>query len=166
MLSLGLSAVPIQLSGGVIAVPVCTKSVWDKIRTCDKSEAAMRYIGGVLLPDTPLDICDLRLFITVYRDNLLKIREETGLSVPYYPNNDKDDKYAIKYTIYTQSDKLVSDYANMSIYDVDNISIIDYWLLERDAFIFALSKTEKGCELLNNAYRLTQTEADEDLDIK
>ena len=53
----------------------------------------------------------------------------------------------------------------MSIYDVDGLSVIDYWLLERDAFISVLSQTEKGREYLNNAYRLTQTEADEDLEI-
>ena len=49
--------------------------------------------------------------------------------------------------------------------DIDNISIFDYRLLQRDAFITALSKTKDGREYLKNAYRLTVEEADEDLEI-
>lgn len=163
MLNLGLNAISVQLSRGTISVPICTKAVWDMIRTCDGSDEAVKKISGVLLKGTPLNYCDARLLLSQYREGLLKIRSETGLEMPFYPaKSEKDD---IKYTVYTQTDKLVADYANMSIYDVDGLSVIDYWLLERDAFISVLSQTEKGREYLNNAYRLTQTEADEDLEI-
>ena len=37
---------------------------------------------------------------------------------------------------------------------------IDYLTLKRDAFIYRLSKTDKGQEYLENAYRLEQTKPD------
>ena len=68
-----------------------------------------------------------------------------------------------KICIISSIEKLVTDYARLNIYEIDMIPILEYWLLEHDAFIYAYSKTEKGREYLNNAYRLEQDEADEDL---
>lgn len=162
MLDLGLKEIPIQLMCGKVAVPICTKAEWNKICTFDGSDKAAVKLGGMLLDGVPLDICDSKLLIAVYTEALKLIREQTGFEVPYYPgkSNTEDE---VKYTAYTVTDKLVADYANMSIYDIDKISILDYWLLERDAFIAALSKTKAGREYLNNAYRIKQVDADEDL---
>ena len=44
--------------------------------------------------------------------------------------------------------------------EVENLDYIDYLIYRRDAFIWSLSKTEKGEEYLNNAWRLEQTEPD------
>ena len=77
----------------------------------------------------------------------------------------KAEKDEIKYSIYTYADKMVRDYSGLSIYEVDNISVLEYWLLLRDAFIYKLAQTKDGREYLNNAYRLTQTDADEDIDL-
>lgn len=165
MLDLGLKDITVQLMCGEVKVPVCTKAVWDKIRIYDGSDKAAVQIGGMLLEkdSMPLDLCDMKLLATVYKETMEYVRKQTGLDIPYYPV--KKEKNEVKYSAYTTQDKLVADYANMNIYDIDNIPIIDYWLLERDAFISALSKTEAGVEYLNNAYRITQTEADEDLEI-
>lgn len=162
MLDLGLKEFPIQLMCGRVTVPICTKAVWNILSTYDGSDKAAVKISGMLLDGVPLDICDSKLLIAVYTEALKLIREQTGLEVPYYPgkSNTEDE---VKYTAYTVTDKLVADYANMSIYDIDKISILDYWLLERDAFIAALSKTKSGREYLNNAYRIKQVDADEDL---
>ena len=53
----------------------------------------------------------------------------------------------------------------MNIYEIDRLPILDYWLLERDAFIAALSKTKDGRKYLNDAYRITQEDADDDLEL-
>ncbi|MGN0598651.1 MAG: hypothetical protein ACI4JK_02050 [Oscillospiraceae bacterium] len=162
MLDLGLKEIPIQLMCGRVKVPICTKAVWNALSTFDGSDKAAVKLGGMLLDGIPLDICDSKLLIAVYTESLKLIREQTGLEVPYYPGR-KNTEDEVKYTAYTVTDKLVADYANMSIYEIDNISILDYWLLERDAFIEALSKTKEGREYLNNAYRIKQVDADEDL---
>ena len=164
MLDLGLKRIPIQLMCGKVDVPICTKAEWNKICTFDGSDKAAVKLGGMLLDGIPLDICDSKLLIAVYTEALKLIREQTGLEVPYYPGKSSTED-EVKYTAYTVTDKLVADYANMSIYDIDNIPIFDYRLLQRDAFITALSKTKDGREYLKNAYRLTVEEADEDLEI-
>jgi len=48
----------------------------------------------------------------------------------------------------------------MSLPDVDNLDIIDYLLLRRDAVIYRMSQTDKGREYLRNAYRLDLTAPD------
>lgn len=154
-----LQYIPIQLASGIINVPICSKTVWEQLCICKSADIAC----GMLVKDIPQNLPDKLVLVQAYKDSVLKIKEDLQLNIPYYPCKvDKDD---IKYTIYTYPDKMVSDYAGLSIYDVDNISILEYWLLLRDAFIYKLAQTKDGREYLNNAYRLTQTEADEDIDV-
>lgn len=159
MVRIGIESIPIQLISGIMDVPVCSKTVWDKLAGCDSKKAC-----DMLLDGRTLGIKDTErvLLVETYKTMIAEIRERLKLTIPYYPVEDDD---TVKYNRYTTSDKLVADYANLSIYEVDNISILDYWLLERDAFIGKLSQTEKGREYLNNSYRLTCTEADADLGI-
>ena len=160
MVDLGMKAVPVKLLSGEYIAAVCDKGMWENICAGrGNAEMCRTLINGDIPPAS-----EVNLFFAVYTNTLKKVREQVGLEVPYYPaQNEKDD---VKYTVYTRIDKLVADYANMDIYAIDRLSILDYWLLERDAFISALSMTEKGREYLNNAYRITQTEADEDLGVK
>lgn len=44
--------------------------------------------------------------------------------------------------------------------EVNDLDYIDYLVYRRDAFIWSLSRSEKGEEYLNNAWRLEQTEPD------
>lgn len=164
MVSLGLKNIPIQLMSKKVDVSVCTKAEWDIMRTYDGSDEAARKISGMLLDGVPLNLCDQKLLTVVYIEFMQRLRKQLGLEVPYYPAK-KDKNFDVKYTAYTVTDKLVADYANISIYDVDDMPILDYWLLERDAFIAALSKTESGRKYLNDAYRINQTEADDDLEL-
>ena len=46
--------------------------------------------------------------------------------------------------------------------EVEDLDLIDYLLFRRDAFIDRMSRTEKGEEYLNNAWRLEQTTPDRD----
>lgn len=56
--------------------------------------------------------------------------------------------------------RLVSQYAGLSLLQVEELGLVDYLILRRDAFIERLSKTEAGQEYLENAWRMTQTEPD------
>lgn len=154
-----LQYIPIQLSNSLITVPICSKSVWGQLCSCKSADKAC----GILTNEIPQSLPDKLVLVQAYKESILKAKEELSLDVPFYPA--KDDKDNIKYTIFTYPDKMVSDYSGLSIYEVDNITILEYWLLLRDSFIYRLAQTKDGKEYLNNAYRLTQTEADEDIEI-
>ena len=162
MISLGNISIPVQLISGSYEIPVCTKRVWGMLKGC-KSDEDHEKVCGMLIEGVPLPLYDCRLLVQVYIDSMERLREETGLTLPYYKTEKSPND--VKYTIYTNLDKLAADYANISLYEIDDIPITEYWLILRDAFIYRLSQTEKGREYLKNAYRLTQTEADEDIDI-
>lgn len=79
--------------------------------------------------------------------------------LPYAPS-DSDDDIRHKYSIKTLYAHMVADYAHMTIEAVQQLDVIDYLILRRDAVISAFSKTEKGTEYLNNAWAYAQTEPD------
>ena len=56
----------------------------------------------------------------------------------------------------------MAHYANMTLPAVDDLLLDDYMLLLRDAFITRKLQTADGCEYLDNAWRLEQTEPDVD----
>jgi hypothetical protein len=55
---------------------------------------------------------------------------------------------------------LVSQYTGLNILEVEELDYVDYLTFRRDAFIYKMSKTDKGEEYLNNAWRLEQTKPD------
>ena len=59
-----------------------------------------------------------------------------------------------KYNTYSFWEKLVADYTNISIIDVNNLDFIDYLILRHDAFIYKMNKSESGQKYLDNAWRL------------
>jgi hypothetical protein len=54
----------------------------------------------------------------------------------------------------------VSEYTGLTFHEVRQLPYIQYLAWRRDAFIWWLSRTEKGEEYLNNAWRMEQTEPD------
>lgn len=59
------------------------------------------------------------------------------------------------------AEKVVSDYANVSILDTDEMDVFLFWGLLRDAVIFNRAQTDEGRKWLHNAWRLTQTAPEE-----
>ncbi|MCM1328369.1 MAG: hypothetical protein NC253_02925 [Ruminococcus sp.] len=155
--------VPVQLMSGLYKIPVCTKRVWDELKGC-RTDGDYERACGTLLEGVPLPLYECRVLVHSYIGNMERLWEEAGLTIPYYKTEKSPND--VKYTVYTELDKLVSDYANMSLYEIDDIPVTEYRLILRDAFIYKLSQTEKGREYLKNAYRLTQTEADENLEAR
>lgn len=80
--------------------------------------------------------------------------------IPYYPAD--TDSTGNHYVIETIGEHLVAHYANMTLPAVDDLLLDDYLLLLRDAFIARKLRTPDGCEYLDNAWRLEQTEPDVD----
>lgn len=79
--------------------------------------------------------------------------------MPRYPNGQTEAaEYA--YTAETQAEKLVIDYLNISIFDVQEMPIDLYLYFMRESYIYTLSQTEKGRKYLEDCYRMTQTKPD------
>lgn len=59
--------------------------------------------------------------------------------------------------MYTAEEKAVSEYCGISMLDVEELDILQYYVYLRDARIYNLSQTEDGQEYLANAWRINQT---------
>ena len=77
------------------------------------------------------------------------------LMTPYYPSEDSE---GIPYTINTIEEKIVAEYAGVSIPDTEEFDVFTFWGLLRDAIIFNRSQTKEGRKWLKNAWRIRQTE--------
>ena len=55
---------------------------------------------------------------------------------------------------------MVANYAGLSLLEVRDLDYIQYLIWRRDAYIYMLSRTEKGQEYLDNAWRMEQTAPD------
>lgn len=62
--------------------------------------------------------------------------------------------------ITTQREKLVADYAGVSLFDVYQMDLFTYWALLHDAIVTINAQTEEGRKWLNNAWRIQQTQPD------
>ena len=78
------------------------------------------------------------------------------LAVPYYPDKQEE----IPYELFTGGEKLVAEYAGMSVPEVFELDIYDFRMLLRDAVIYNKMQTDKGRKWLKDAYRITQTVPD------
>lgn len=77
--------------------------------------------------------------------------------MPFYPR-DKGDE--IHYKLLTRPEKLVMDYCNIDIYEVQEMEIDIYLFFMREAMIFENSKSEEGREYLKDCWRMEQTKPD------
>ena len=55
---------------------------------------------------------------------------------------------------------MVADYANLNLFEVDDLDYVDYLTLRREAYIWALSKSEQGQKYLRDCWAYEQTEPD------
>lgn len=79
--------------------------------------------------------------------------------MPHYPNG-QTKAAEDTYTADTRAEKLVIDYLNISIFDVQEMPIDLYLYFMRESYIYTLSQTEKGRKYLEDCYRMTQTKPD------
>ena len=79
------------------------------------------------------------------------------LEIPYYPKKNKDGKEN-PYIIETVEEKTISKYLNISLFEVEELDVVEYKFYLREAFIYNCSMTEEGIEYLINAKRLETTD--------
>lgn len=72
----------------------------------------------------------------------------------------QDEPGGHQYRIATWFKHLVSEYTGLNFKEVGQLNYIEYLSYRRDAFIYAMNRTERGQEYLNNAWRMEQTKPD------
>lgn len=65
-----------------------------------------------------------------------------------------------QFFIETWEEKITADYTGLNFAELGKLNYLDFLSLRRDAFIYLMSRTEKGQEYLDNAWRMEQTEPD------
>lgn len=79
------------------------------------------------------------------------------LITPSYPVK---DGAGVPFGITTQRQKIVADYAGISLFDVYQLDIFTYWALLHDAIVTTNAQTEEGRKWLHDAWRIQQTTPD------
>ena len=78
--------------------------------------------------------------------------------MPYYPGGGSGDE--VHYRLNTKGEKLVIDYLNITIFDVQEMPIDLYLYFMREANIHKLMQTKEGRQYLDNCWRMEQTKPD------
>lgn len=78
--------------------------------------------------------------------------------MPYYPGGGSGDE--VHYRLNTKGEKLVIDYLNITIFNVQEMPIDLYLYFMREANIHKLMQTKEGREYLDNCWRMEQTKPD------
>lgn len=78
--------------------------------------------------------------------------------MPYYLGGGSGDE--VHYRLNTKGEKLVIDYLNITISDVQEMPIDLYLYFMREANIHRLMQTKEGREYLDNCWRMEQTKPD------
>lgn len=79
-------------------------------------------------------------------------------ALPNLSGAEDDETY--HFERYTAAEKMVADYARLSIPAVNRLNYVDFLIFQREAVIQLFSSTEKGREMLEDAYCMEQTEPD------
>ena len=66
----------------------------------------------------------------------------------------------MEWEVATYSDKLISEYAGLNIFEVNDLAFDVYRVLYRDAYIYKLMQSDKGREALHEAWLMKQTKPD------
>lgn len=69
-----------------------------------------------------------------------------------------ENSEGVPFAVLTQHEKIVAEYAGISLLDVYELDVFSYWALLHDGVVWNNAQTEKGREWLNNAWRIAQTE--------
>lgn len=93
--------------------------------------------------------------VIAYAEMLSRLKE--AHPVPQIHSKEEED---YSFDLSLTWDKLVADFANISITAVQSLNYVDYLILRREALIHSLSKTAEGREMLEDAYCFEQTEPD------
>lgn len=88
-------------------------------------------------------------------DSKGKIRKPK-LKTPYCPSNESKGNFSLN----TFEEKLVADYLNISLFEVYEMQIFEYWFIARDSVIYYYKQTEEGEKYLEKCWIMEQTKPD------
>lgn len=60
----------------------------------------------------------------------------------------------------TLEGKTVAEYAGISLFELGELDVFEYWTLLHDAVIYNRAQTQEGRKWLKNAWRIAQKEPD------
>ncbi|MCC8068992.1 MAG: hypothetical protein LIO71_04495 [Ruminococcus sp.] len=99
---------------------------------------------GILIKSAITDeTATLKSGVCSWNGETLNVLTETASSVT--------ENTGYKYNIDSYWEHLVADYSGLNIFEVENVNIVDYLQLRRDAFIYKMNQTKDGQEYLNKA---------------
>ena len=143
-------SVRLKLGGEEITILPPSMELIDRMTGASPSETAALLTGRDLSETDSLMVCE------AVSEVLADAMSRPELAIPYYPDK-KDD---VPYDLFTSAEKIIAEYAKMSIDEVYRLDIYDYRMLLRDAVICNKMQTDEGRKWLRNAHRLTQTAPD------
>ena len=89
------------------------------------------------------------------------VLKDARYRLPSSQNTPKDeDEIPVHYSIQTAGERSVSAYSGLTVPEVLDLSVIDFRILRRDAYIYGLSGSKKGREYLEAAWCEEQTQPD------
>ena len=71
-----------------------------------------------------------------------------------------DESEGVKEPISTLDLKYVGEYSGLTIHEVEELGVLEFYLLMHDAIVWNLSQTEDGQKRLERSQRFRQTEPD------
>ena len=83
-------------------------------------------------------------------------RHKKELAPPSCPDDEVKGHYAAD----TGNDKVVADYAGISIFQVQDLDVFTYWQFLCDAVVYNCQQTEEGRDYLEKCWVAQQTEPD------
>ena len=83
-------------------------------------------------------------------------KKQPKLLIPHCPDDDDEGHYKLNYL----EDKLVYDYTGFNFTQIEEMNVIEYWSLLRDAVIYKYMQTEEGEKYLERCWILEQTSPD------
>lgn len=66
------------------------------------------------------------------------------------------------YVLISHKEKVISKYCGISIFEVEELDLVEYLFYYREAVIYNCMQSEDGMEYLRNAHRLDQTDPERD----
>lgn len=84
-------------------------------------------------------------------------KRKKNIKIPHKPSEEP-----VYYEIESLEEKIVADYTGFNFTEVDELNVITFWQLLKDAVVYNYSQTQSGREYLADCWRLEQTSPERD----
>lgn len=146
--------------GGIIKIKICRKELFEYIlhklaEGMDEAECEKLFneLVGDIAVDCNISLAEKYRIMCRYCESVNQIIEDNGeeLKMPHCVAMDAES-HLCALPCHTMSMKLAADYTGCSIAELEQMSYLEFRYWAAEAAKYNLSSTEKGRELLNQAY--------------